>query len=158
MTPHTQTNIDPGNCWQTAVACVLDVDPDSMPAQCDHESVDESGKLQGSYGNALRSYLREHHRLTYTEIYPHQFAVLQMKDPGYHVLIGPTIRSAENGRNHAVVGRYGAMVWDPHPSRAGLLSVASWGLIGPFPADWDEFWSRSGVLCECPNCKRGRTP
>lgn len=37
---------------------------------------------------------------------------------GYHIVSGPSPRG--NGLYHAVVGRHGDVVFDPHPSRAGL--------------------------------------
>jgi len=38
---------------------------------------------------------------------------------GYHLIGGPSPRG--NGLQHVVVGLNGHMVFDPHPSRAGLI-------------------------------------
>jgi len=42
---------------------------------------------------------------------------------GYHIIGGPSPRG--NDLMHAVVGRYGEIVFDPHPSRAGLAGDPS---------------------------------
>lgn len=47
---------------------------------------------------------------------------------GYHVINGQGPR--ENCR-HSVVGLAGEMVFDPHPSRAGLLKVEEFGFLIP---------------------------
>jgi hypothetical protein len=46
-------------------------------------------------------------------------------DGPYHEISGPSPRG--NGVTHAVVGRDGQIVFDPHPSRAGLVGD---------PAEW----------------------
>lgn len=54
----TQTTFgDRGNCWQTCVACVLDIDPETMPSQADLDyHRNESGELVGpGYWNALQA-------------------------------------------------------------------------------------------------------
>lgn len=147
----TQTNLDPGNCWQTAVACVLEVDPTLLPAQHDHEWRDEYGKICGSYRNPLNAYLRIHHNLAYCELYPPQWRVIEkLVGSGIHMMTGPTVRTPQNGRNHVVVAHHGEMVWDPHPSHAGLTEVNTWGVLAPFPDEWMDTWK--DVPCPCPTC------
>ena len=128
MTRYTQSCTAPGNCWQTAVACILNVEPDTLPSQVEIE------KRRLSYNNALNSYLYLHHGLCYSEVYDYQFTGLEVRRDwhmGHHLLVGPTERTATNGGiNHVVVACQGEPVWDPHPSRAGLLSVERWGLLG----------------------------
>lgn len=155
MKEFTQSNIVPGNCWQTAVACILEVDPETMPQQhiveADLFSEDaETRRLARSYNNVLNTYLFKHHGLVYTELYGHQANAVRMGPPGWHVLIGPTVRTDQNGRKHCVVGYYGDQWWDPHPSRAFLTKVTSWGLLVPMPDDWKKNWER--YTCECPAC------
>lgn len=153
----TQTSLHPaGNCWQTAVACLLDLDPAVLPPQAEYDwrtTNEAGGTLCGpSYHVALNAYLRDHHGMAYVELHlpeeVHQ--VLAVAEPGWHMLTGRTVRSdLQEGARHVVVARYGRMVWDPHPSRAGLLEGLKWGLLIPFPAAW----RRNGMCaepCECP--------
>lgn len=154
----TQTDVDHGNCWQTAVACVLEADPASMPDQVALE------KAGSSYLNALNAWLERHHGLMYSELHDYQFGALSVRDPGWHFLVGPSVRTPEKGRHHVVVARYGAMAWDPHPSRAGLVEVEKWGLVAPVPERVSRFrrerldtdWGRKELVCRCPDCLRER--
>lgn len=155
MKEFTQTNTDPGNCWQTALACILEVEPDLLPDQVALE------KAKKDYRNALNAYLEHHHNLVYAELEDYQFAGIMPREPGWHLLGGPTVRTEPiRSVHHVVVGRYGEMVWDPHPSRAGLVSVKRWGTLGPLP-DRLRAWRREMMAkggqwdfdCVCPVCK-----
>lgn len=152
MREYTQTDTTHGNCWQTAIACVLEVDPAELPCQVSIEV----GKR--SYNNALLWYLEKHHGLMYSELQDYQFPALDVRQPGWHVALGPTVRTAVHGKHHAVVAHRGTPVWDPHPTRAGLLEVQRWGILAPLPgriaaerearrAKYPGEWG-----CECPAC------
>lgn len=156
----TQTVVgENGNCWQTCVACILDVDPAEMPCQATIERVtgtDENGKVQraGSYNNPLQAYLREHHYLTLASIWqPLVGAVRVTVMNGYHLSFGPTVRTPTIGVDHVVVAREGETVWDPHPSRAGLVSVKQWAALVPFPESYNLEVSRRINACVCPRCE-----
>lgn len=130
------TQTTPTNCWQTAVACILNLPIDALPPQSEIEALPlKVLDGYGSYTNVLNGYLMKHHRLRYTTIQEHQFSSIIPSRP-YHVMCGPTIRTEQHlqeGRpnvHHAVVGRFGSLVWDVHPSGAGLLKATSWGLFG----------------------------
>lgn len=74
---------------------------------------------------------------------------------GLHMITGRTVRTATNGSRHVVVARRGEIVWDPHPSRAGLLDDADdgqreWSFLVPFPRSWELFTAHP---CICPQCK-----
>lgn len=156
MREYVQSNTSPGNCWQTCVACILDIEPDFLPSQVDVEE----GRLgeNKSYWNALQAYLYTHHNLAYTELRDSVWEILQVKDPGYHMLLGATERTPKTGIYHVVVARYGTQIWDPHPSRAGLTEIRGWGLLIPYPNQWRK--SREDGLarddksyyCFCPAC------
>jgi len=172
----TQSSLMPGNCWQTAVACVLDLDPEMLPSQARYDVAARSFSGWGGYQNVLNGYLAKHHRMMYAELYEYQIGAVMPREPGYHMLIGPTIRTAEHraaGRhqvNHIVVARYGEMIWDPHPSRAGLTEIERWGVLGPLPERLhrmnidraDKFaadgrddaadYRRVMIDCLCPGC------
>jgi hypothetical protein len=65
------------------------------------------------------------------------FAIVELSGPRhfdcYHLAYGPSAR----GCGHAVIYRAGKLVWDPHPSRAGLIEVETCCLLVPQdPAEW----------------------
>lgn len=153
MTRYTQSSLAPGNCWQTAVACVLELEPEALPCQV---TIERAGK---SYHNALNSYLIRHHRLFYSELYSYQFSGLRVRPDflgGYYVAIGPTVRTPNRRANHAVVARLGRVVWDVHPSRSGLLEVRQWGVFGIATEQHEHqraFRSTDPTMaCLCPKC------
>jgi hypothetical protein len=164
MRPFTQTDTTHGNCWQTAAACILDTEPVALP---DQVAIEGHGRTK-LYSNALQAYLREHHGMAYQTIWRVAFAGLSVRVfDGLHLMIGPTVRTAGHGLKHCVVGRNGSVVHDPHPSRAGLLSVDCWEVIAPLPADMLAEWRttrdalRAGgevrgvpdfYICPCPAC------
>lgn len=144
----TQTNLDPGNCWQTCVACILDVDAAELPYQ--------NAPSKFSYTNRLNSYLEKHHGLAYVEV--HQPVITALSPPELHLMAGPTVRTPASGVHHVVVARRGQLVWDPHPSRAGLTAVERWGLVIPMPDEWKrqrDAWRSTNAVdlqCACPAC------
>ena len=139
-----------GSCWQTAVACVLDLPVDTLP---DQHVIEMAATLRKraqdagektpppyyaghfSYGNALNAYLARHHDLSYLQENAWRFSCLQFREPGWHFAIGPTSR---NSFLHCVVARYGEQAWDPNPSRAGLTRIDSFGWLAALPRDYDE--------------------
>lgn len=146
-----------GNCWQTAVACILDVEPGELPSQATYHT---------SYLNQLNAYLEKHHDKMYTCLHSEYLwrSVLHAygKHPeGHYCWEGPTVRTPVHGADHVVVARGDKMVWDVHPSGAGLTQVKRWGLIGPIPDDiraWRGKMREKGdkdVDCVCPKCKGG---
>jgi hypothetical protein len=161
MREFTQSNTDPGNCWQTAVACILEEDPARLPDQVDLEA---RGK---NYHNALNAYLEVHHGLIYAEVEDFVWCGIWARDPGWHVMIGPTVRTCEpKNIHHVIVARHGAPMWDPHPSRAGLLEIRRWGLLNPLP-ERIRLWRREVSAkspsawefgCVCPECAKPASP
>jgi len=143
------TQSDTGNCWQTAVACILELNPEEMPSQM---QIEAEGKY---YSNYLNCYLIKHHDRFYFELEGWQCVGLMVREPGWHCLTGPTIRTPENHVNHVVVARYGEPVWDPHPSRAGLTQVKKWGLVVPYRNQWDTMAQNrpDDFACHCPACR-----
>ena len=159
MIEYTQTNIIRGNCWQTAVASVMEIPPDQLPDQTvcdlwDKPNPEESGtwtRKEPFYQNELGAYLRKHHGLAYVSLQPHLLTALEVKSPGLHFMSGKTIRSAVSKENHVVVARYGELLWDPHPSRAGLIEVIYWSFLIPYPAEWSKYSSKEQD-CHCLEC------
>jgi len=171
----TQTNLDPGNCWQTALAILLDLEAEVLPPQAEIEIAmkTEGGRYGGhfSYLNAIQCYLQKHHGLVYIELPVWQLDQLVIN--GTHLIVGPTVRTAAAIErraptfNHCVVGIGGTMVWDVHPSRAGLTKDEKYGLLTKPPDDWKKTPARVegqlkswregrrdsiSDLCPCPAC------
>lgn len=158
----TQSSVNPGNCWQTALACILGVQPELLPPQEELEAL-ETDVLEGHghYGNVINGYLHKHHNLSYVTIQGYQTPAIRALKNYWHVITGPTVRTADNGRYHSMVGCNGMPVWDPHPSRAGLLmdevNRLSWGVLAP-PRTFDAEKLRTNrgyrlvYSCLCPAC------
>lgn len=98
----------PGDCVRASVASLLDLDPAQVP----HFTCQDDTRV---WPLALTAFAAEHgwridRRAVNVEGEPL---------PEYGIAIGPSPR----GISHAVVVRHGEMVWDPHPSREGLVDV-----------------------------------
>lgn len=133
-----------GNCWQYALASILDVPADDLPDQITAEL---HGRLE-AYDAALRVYLGRHHGLAVRSIPLRSIAELharaaELADP--YLLFGPTVRTPISSVHHAVVGQGARVLFDPHPSRAGLAGVVR----------ADVLVSGSRAIpgrCACPTC------
>lgn len=90
-----------GNCLQAAVASLLDVPLDEVPHFAE----------KAEWRSALNSFARSRGYFVHTRV---------LHPPDFGLAVGPSLRSPA----HAVVVRDRAIVWDPHPSRAGLRSVS----------------------------------
>lgn len=142
MLQHTQTHSGEfGNCFQTAIACLLDLQPGALPNQhlIEKATIErrraQAAKLETpppyyaghySYVNALNAYLFEHHKLAYIQEAAWRLSALQFREPGLHLLAGPVER---NEFHHVVVARHGEMICDTSPSRAGLKRIESFGWL-----------------------------
>lgn len=111
----TQTILDdqdpdtPGNCLQAAVASLLGLDLDAVPHFVQH---DDWLERLGAFGQ----------QAGYRVVY---------RSPGEPVPMGVAYGRSPRGVQHAVVVLDGVQVWDPHPSRAGLLSTS--GILSFIP-------------------------
>lgn len=157
-----------GNCWQFAAAMVLNVPAYKLPDQVqinrwyDWAVEHYSGKWPKylgwmHYEYVLEMYLWKHWGLVYADTWGNKLTTgmeVTAMD-GFHIMFGPTPRTApiqeRTGRtiHHAVLAYKGQMVWDPHPSRAGLTEVREWGVITTPPPG---FALREGPPCICPEC------
>lgn len=160
---HVQTSLEAprGNCWQTAVACILDLPAEALPAQADVEKFPR-------YSNTLNAYLERHHNLMYTSLQPHEWqGVLHLyghHPSGLYLWEGPTVRTPMNNTEHVVVAQGHMMLHDPHPSKDGLTLVKRWGVLGPIPDNIREWRIKirdtsedrafaQDLYCHCPQCK-----
>lgn len=118
MIPHTQTKfyggyeegIVRGNCWQTAVASVLDLPMEAVPHFVE---IDESGgedwwhhTVNWAWYRGWQMFAPDHH------LYTNE----------YYLVSGPSPRG---NFHHVVIYKNGKMVHDPHPSQAGVLKEES---------------------------------
>ena len=129
MLPVTQTHFGwpSGNCVQSTWATMLGVPLDYIPpldpgtaAKLGVEQHQLERAWLGSLGYALVEL-----SVDPTETLPDE--VLDNMPPTPHLMSGISPR----GYGHRVVGVGGRVYFDPHPSRAGLVSVYSVGLIVP---------------------------
>ncbi|MDX3245848.1 hypothetical protein [Streptomyces sp. ME18-1-4] len=117
MKPVTQTILHgdpsgrPGNCLQAAVASLLNLPLDEVPHFIEHDDWEER----------LAAFCTAR---GYQPI---------MRSPDADVPYGMAWGPSERGVRHAVVWVDGAIAWDPHPSRAGLLKVTELIAFEPIP-------------------------
>lgn len=159
MIEYTQTNLFPGNCWQTAIACVLEIPPENLPDQTvcdlwDMSEPEESStrtRKEPFYQNEIGAYLRKHHGLAYVSLQPYMMHCLKVQSPGIHFMSGKTNRTSVLRTNHVIVAKYGNLWWDPHPSRTGLTEVIYWSFLIPYPDEWSKNLIKVSD-CHCPDC------
>jgi hypothetical protein len=98
-----------GNCWQTAIASVLDLELEEVPhfAQID---VDDGEHWWIGTWNWLQD-----RDMTLTPIRDHLY------NDEYYLVTGPSPRNPDLA--HVVVYQNGMMVHDPHPDGTGVLEV-----------------------------------
>lgn len=96
-----------GNCLQAAVATILELPLDDVP---------HFAELDKSWSEALAEFAHLHgYAIEWTDGY--------WPAPKLGLAFGTTVRSADITHAIAVVDH---MFWDPHPSRAGLVSVQTY--------------------------------
>lgn len=123
MKPVDQTKfyvpgVSHGNCQQAATASLLGLPLEDVPdffADGEAQFWPSFWKYIASRGMAIVEMSGERHY------------------DCYHLAYGP----APRGCDHAVVYRSGKLAHDPHPSRAGLISVSTSVLI--VPQDWGDW-------------------
>lgn len=108
-----------GNCLQAAVASMMRLPLDEVPHFANFVW----------WPQALRLWLRGRD-LTMkgerTTEYPQRLALVGGK--------------SERGVAHVVLGYEGRMVWDPHPSRSGLVSIQDATWFEPIENDYSCLW------------------
>ncbi len=124
MKPQHQTVFGDGkgNCFATAIACILDLDVLDVPNFCgDYWTHDGEWFRQTNKWLASRG-------LRYIEFSFGDWVALDHGLPDVHTIVaGPGPR----GCDHCVVWLGDAMVHDPHPSGAGLLENKTVGFFVP---------------------------
>jgi len=118
---HTPEIGQHGDCQRAVIASLLDLPIKDVP----HFLQEADGDPE-IYWTQLQTFCRKHGYAYLTVPAKHGAAFYGDEGRVFHEISGPSPRG--NGVFHAVVGCDGEIVFDPHPSRAGL--------VGP-PEDWD---------------------
>lgn len=123
MIPVNQTKFGApgGNCFSACIASILDLPIEKVPY---FMSSDMRGR---EWVDKLTTWLAP------SGLYPLNFVFLR-GDPditiqGIHILHGKSPRGVGT---HAVVAKGNTVVWDPHPSRAGIRNITEKTVLVPF--------------------------
>lgn len=127
---HDPDNGRQGDCFRACLATLLQRDPTTVPhfVQIDKDSIGER-----NWYKEVNLWLKEHYGLcmiivngdkSFTDAY---YLERSVGIPLYHMVCGATKR----GTLHAVIGQNGRVVFDPHPSRDGLINVDSMYFLVP---------------------------
>ena len=110
-----------GDCQRAVIASLLELPITEVP-----HFLQEANGYPSDYWDSLQAFLRKH-GYAYLCL-PARSGAAFFGDgvDVFHEIAGPSPRGS--GITHAVVGRNGQIVFDPHPSRAGLTGD---------PADWE---------------------
>lgn len=114
-----------GNCFSACLASLLEIKIEDVPYLNEDNWIVNTNK-----------FLMENYNSYYME-----FDVLPSNCPfklkGYHIINGLSPRSEGFPRlYHAVIGKDGKMVFDPHPSKDGLQNINGYGILIPMnPAE-----------------------
>ena len=109
MIPHIQTNTSKvdGNCWQTCLASVLDLEAEQVPHFVGWEVHHDLDYWRESFlwrwYRGYEMYYHDRHRY----------------HGEYYMAVGKTVRDT----THVCVYRNGQLAHDPHPSGVGLTEV-----------------------------------
>lgn len=124
MTPQDQEFINIpgkqyGDCMRACIASLLDLPIADVPHFLRNSDGDPVGFWNGIYDFC------EARGFEYSPVHEKFNPQLATDLDGYHTIGGPSPRGC--GLLHAVVGLNGTIVFDPHPSKAGLAGD---------PAEW----------------------
>lgn len=111
-----------GDCQRAVIASLLELPISEVP-----HFLQLSGGDPSTYWELLQAFVRQHGYVYMTQ--PARSGAMIFGDEGdvFHEIAGPSPRG--NDYLHAVVGNNGRIVFDPHPSRAGLVGD---------PAKWEH--------------------
>jgi hypothetical protein len=118
-----------GNCFQCCVGAIIDVPAQLVPHFVEQEQL-------GNYDAAALAQTWLNQRGFWFVTLRNDYYLMVEKLDGAPILpvicCGPTIRSKNSSQTHCVVMDGDVLLYDPHPSDAGLLAVTSRYLIVPF--------------------------
>lgn len=112
-----------GNCFVACLASILEYPIEKIPhfaeIICDNR---ETFHCDIELWYAEINKFLEQFSLQYFSVWADDYAIKHTK--GFHIIEGQSPRGA-----HAVVGKDGKMVFDPHPKNEGLVKVENFGLF-----------------------------
>lgn len=127
-----------GNCLEACYATLLGVPLQAVPdPRTKAEDEDDAYDLLPERIPVLRKWLHDQFTLCAVgaEGDSPPGVLLRTKDvPLFWIASGPS----ERGLQHACVYSNGALLFDPHPSNAGLLEVTHWTVLVPLGPLWDR--------------------
>lgn len=130
MTPYKQLNRhDPdkgviGDCWRTAIACLLDMHPREVPHFCDGANFHDVAAATAMLREWLAPLGMGIVELPYTGELDAVLGTISHFNPNTYYLLAGTSR---NGTGHVVVVRDGCIVWDPAIDDSGIVGPAESG-------------------------------
>lgn len=105
-----------GDCWRCCIAAILRVDPQDVPHF-----------VEASRDDPMRNTARWLRERGFLLIDAKNIRTPEWDCPEAEevpvIACGPTMRSKAMGEHHAVILVQGELVYDPHPSRAGLTAI-----------------------------------
>lgn len=123
-----------GDCHRTAIACLLDLDPQEVPhfGEMVWDEQDQCFRENGDFHRYVKEWLATRGLGTVDAVYSCGLQELQAHlaqvNPHAYYLLGGESRT---GVNHTVIGCGGEIVWDP--------SLDDAGIVGPTKPD-GLFW------------------
>lgn len=126
MTPHKQLiRHDPdngqwGDCWRTAVACLLDMPPADVP------HLNGPDYTQGQQSIEMRAWLAERRLTLFDFAWPGDQPLDMLLASLVHVVGDRPLHFMVSGTSprdtvHVVIATIGGVVHDPHPDGGGLI-------------------------------------
>lgn len=132
-----------GDCWRTAIGCLLNLPPDQVPHFGDG-CFDDSVEFHKRTNTWLRSKGYSIVETAFDCPIEYVFAHLATNNPDRYCLLSGTSRS---GFNHTVIACNDQIVWDPSLTDAGIVGPCSDGFY------WVS-WLIPSILCaDEPNGK-----
>lgn len=119
MTEPQRIDQIPGGCWPACLAGLSGIPHEALARHVPADFKVEKDEVWTAYHNAIVAELHTH-GWTYVDC--------GTRIPrGFSIAVGRSLR----GVDHAVIALDGQLWHDPHPSRAGLLSVTCYELVVP---------------------------
>lgn len=132
-----------GDCWRCCVAAVLGLPAEEVPhfvmtADGKHNHNDDADTQRWLNGRGLQMCLVSSYGGREALRYPCWHEDVEKFPPPVVIAVGPTVRSKSRGHYHAVVMRGNELLYDPHPSEAGITAVVEQYLIFRPVANMDQ--------------------
>lgn len=119
-----------GDCWRCCIAAILGIPASDVP----HFAQIQSITHKNSFEQLAQEWLNERGLWLVTAGYLHFPATWEREHELPPIIaVGPSPRSTKMHQHHAVVMVEGDLVYDPHPSNAGLTAITGQYFIGKHP-------------------------